>query len=441
MKKFYVVLLVVIAMVFVSSIALAMDVTVGGSVQIRSRDFNTMNFDKDAKVNQVDTQERVIIDVMAKSDNVKGKISLWNDFEDWGRLESNQGNGFGSTTSTTVAGNGGTGGDQTAGHFGFKEAWLSFNLPDIPINVTAGHQYLQLGNGWFLQNKHFGSDAWVVANVTGPNTLAFVNIKVGEGNASNASDDADAYALLDVFKINEDVSVGIDIADVRVRPTTELQNFSLNFNGKFGIVKLMAQADMQAGKVTGGLTEPKFKGNEIVIQGNLGMDPVTINFLLARGSGNKFDRLATEDNKAYINFLDINPRYTFLYEYKLAGAGGGAHQGFNNTTAVSVGAMFAASKSLSLGLDVYYLQATEKMMSPYERAVNGLVNGSTSSDLGFEVDAKVNWKLYDNLSWNWDLGYFKPGAAFKTAPNPATGNAGGKTDAAIGAQGILALKF
>ena len=125
MKKFYV-LLVVIAMVFVSSIALAMDVTVGGSVQIRSRNFNTMNFDKDAKVNQVDTQERVIMDINAKSDNVKGKISLWNDFEDWGRLESNQGNGFGSTTSTAVAGNGGAGGDQTVGTF-----WLQRGMAEL----------------------------------------------------------------------------------------------------------------------------------------------------------------------------------------------------------------------------------------------------------------------------------------------------------------------
>jgi len=417
MKKFYVIL-VVIAMVFVSSIALAMDVTVGGSVQIRSRNFQDFNFDKNAPVNQVDTQERVIIDVMATSDNVKGKISLWNDFEDWGRLESNQGNGFGSTTSTVVSG---ATGSEAAGHFGFKEAWLSFNLPGIPVNVTAGHQYLQLGNGWFLQNKHFGSDAWVVANVTGPNTLAFVNIKVLEGNASHASDDADAYALLDVFKISDDITIGIDIADVRVRPTVELQNFSLNFNGKFGIFKLMAQADMQAGKITGGAVEPKFKGTEIVVQGNIGMDPVTINFLLAQGSGNK---KGETDVKGYVNFLDINPRYTFLYEYKLAGASGAAHQGFSNTTALSLGAMFAASKSVNIGLDVYDLIATEKI-------TNGM--GEESDEIGVEVDAKLNWKLYDNLTWNWDFGYFKPGKAFKTAK--------GTTDACMGAMGILALKF
>jgi hypothetical protein len=294
-------------------------------------------------------------------------------------------------------------------------------LPGIPVNVTAGHQYLQLGNGWFLQNKHFGSDAWVVANVTGPNTIAFVDIKVNEGSAAIASDDADAYAILDVFKINEDITIGVDFADVRVRPTIELQNFSLNFNGKFGIVKIMAQADMQAGKVTGGLTEPKFKGNEVVLQGNVGLDPVTINFLLASGSGNK---IGDTDIKGYVNFLDINPRYTFLYEYKLNTAAGGVHTGFANTTAISLGAMFAVSKSVNIGLDVYDLIATEKILNAV---------GEESDEIGIEVDAKLNWKLYDNLSWNWDFGYFKPGKAFKTA--------NGKTDAAMGAQGILALKF
>ncbi len=58
---------------------------------------------------------------------------------------------------------------------------MSVNLPGLPVNVTAGHQLLQLGNGWFFRSKHFGSDAWVVANQTGNNTLAFVDVKISEG--------------------------------------------------------------------------------------------------------------------------------------------------------------------------------------------------------------------------------------------------------------------
>lgn len=424
MKKFYV-LLAVAVMVCMSSMVFAADVSVGGSVQIRSRDFNDMKFNKnDMSANQVDTQERIIVDVNAKAgDNVKGKISMWNDFEDWGRLDSTQGNGFGNSTATDVVTfNTNTTKATSAGHFGFREAWVSFDLPNLPVNVTGGHQLLQLGNGWFLRQKHYGADAWVVSNQTGPNTVGFVNIKVAEGSAAVASDDADAYALLDVFKLNEDMAVGIDITAVKVRPTQELQNFSVNFNGKVGPVKLMAQADVQSGKITGLPTsQPKFKGYEVVVQGNVLMDPVTINFLLAQGSGSK---TTDTDVKRYVNFLDIDPHYTFLYEYKLATAAGAKNTGFSNTTVISAGAMFAVTKSLNIGLDIYDLMATEKI-------VNG--QGDESDEVGIEVDGKVQWKLYDNLSWNWDLGYFKPGKAYKTAA--------GTTDAALGVQGILALKF
>jgi hypothetical protein len=66
-----------------------------------------------------------------------------------------------------------------------------------------------------------------------------------------------------------------------------------------------------------------------------------------------------------------------------------------------------------------------------EKIRNGMLEDS--DEVGLEVDAKIQWKLYDNLAWNWDFGYFKPGKALKTAA--------GTTDAAMGAQGILALKF
>lgn len=465
MKKFYV-LLAVAVMVCMSSMVFAADVSVGGSVQIRSRDFNNLTFDKNSKGagNQVDTQERIMLDVNAKAGDVKGKISLWNDFEDWGRFESNQGNGFGSGVGTDVISGGTTTpGIKGSGHFGFREAWLNFDLPGIPVNVTGGHQLLQLGNGWFFRSKHFGSDAWVVSNVTGNNTAGFVDVKIGEGLSGRNDDDIDAYAFLDVFKINEDMSVGVDLTILKDRKNgltygasasdvalyaggdTNMQNLGINFNGKLGPVKLAAEVDIQSGKAKAadGLLVPvsdaKFKGNQIVIQGNVPMDPVTINFTVARGSGKKSDD-TSPDVKWYVNFMDIDPHYTFLYEYKTITACGAKNTGFCNTTAVSAGAMFAATKSLNVGLDIWYLQATEKIQSRFD--------DSTSSALGTEIDAKIQWKLYDNLSWNWDIGYFKPGDALKkltatatTAGPPVTLGHDGTNDAVTGIQGILALKF
>jgi hypothetical protein len=413
MKKFLAVFAVLVA-VCLSSIALAADVTVGGAVSIRSRDFNDMKYNKnDHSADQVDTQERIILDVNAKADGVKGKISIWNDFDTWGRLETLQGTAIGSgPTGTTVA---------SPTTIGIREAWINFNVPGLPLNVNVGHQFLQLGNGWFLRNKHFGSDAWVVANVTGNNTAAVVNIKVAEGKSAFGGDDADAYAFLDVFKLSDTAMVGFDFADVRVRPGLELQNVSLNFNGKLGPLNLMAQGDKQFGKVTGGATEPKFDGWEAVVQGNVALDPVAINFLVGQGSGKKS---TDTDNKQYVNFLDIDPHYTFLYEYKLVTAAGAKNTGLSNTRVLSAGVAFDASKSLKLGIDFFNLAAAVKIK-------NG--QGEESDDVGNEIDAKIYWKLYDNLAWNWDFGYFMPGKAFKTAA--------GTTDAAMGATGILTFKF
>ncbi|MDA8422906.1 MAG: hypothetical protein M0Z89_06195, partial [Nitrospiraceae bacterium] len=292
MKKFLAVLAVV-ALVCLSSMAFAADVTVGGSVEIRSRGFSDLGLDKNkpdtTRGDVQDTQERIRLDVNAKAgDDVKGKIELEQDFgtgaQDWGNA-----NGAPLTpTQPYNIGNSST--------LGFREAWLSVNLPGLPVNVTAGHQLLQLGNGWFFRSKHFGSDAWVVANQTGNNTLAFVDVKLNEGLVYTNNDDIDAYVLLDVYKLSDAATVGIDLTlandgrntlgfgGASTKPT-QAQNLGLNFNGKTGPVNLKAEIDLQSGKAKG--NDAKFKGNQIVVQGTMPIDPVTLNFTVARGSGDK----------------------------------------------------------------------------------------------------------------------------------------------------------
>jgi predicted porin len=431
MKKF-VVLLVVVALTCFSAVAFAADVTVSGSIDIRSRDFSVLNLNKDVPAasgtDQRDTQERIRINVDAKAGNdVKGRISIENNWDTWGRVEFPQGNGQNTTTDRGIQGITYPSSDPVRPEI--REAWISFNLPGIPVNVTGGHQLLQLGNGWWFRSMKYGSDAWVVANVTGNNTLAFVDVKAaGDGpiGSTARADDVDAYVLLDVYKISDNHTVGIDFTDVHDRlgalgaPGSDLQNLSLTYNGKLGPVALKAQLDQQMGKVKS-TPEAKFKGNEIVIEGKVPMDPVTINFTVARGSGSK---PTDTDIKSYVNILDADQHYTLLYEYKIPAAGG-IHTGFSNTTAVNVGAMFAASPSLGVGADFWWLQATEDVL-------NGA--GVLESDLGMELDVKVNWKLYDNLTWNWQLGYFMPGDAYKIS---ATKDA----DAATGIQGVLSFKF
>jgi hypothetical protein len=448
MKKF-VVLLVVVAMSCFSAMAFAADVTVGGSYEVRSRDFNNLNqYEKGTDAATAgdtrDTQNRIRIDVNAKAGDVKGKLELESDFgtgsRDWGT-----GNDFVSTL-------GGSGYSTPSTGLGFREAWVNFNIPGIPVNVTAGHQLLALGNAWFFRSMHYGSDAWVVANVTGNNTVAFVNWKVLENNVSY-EDDIDAYVFLDMFKISDKVTVGIDFTQANIRNSNrsgglnnsaKLNNLGLNFNGNFGALKLKFQADQQFGDAgytadwfdPAVTTDSKFKGNELVLQGNVALDPVTINFTAARGTGQKAN---TNDTTAYQTFQDIDPHYTFLYEYKVKTAAGAKNTAFSNTTAFGAGLSVAAMKNLTLGFDYWFLQATDLV------ALNGALDqfstSLTSRDIGQELDLKLNWQLYDNLSWNWVYGVFMPGAAYD---RPATGYVAGVNTSSgniTGLQGVLAFKF
>jgi hypothetical protein len=450
MKKF-VVLLVVVALSCLGTAAFAADIAVSGSVDIRSRDFNDLNLTKDAPAvdagNQRDTQERVRLTVDAKAGDVKGRITIENDWDTWGRLEEKQADASTATSENNTSGHG-------IGHsiLDLREAWINFNLPGIPVNVNVGHQLLQLGNGWFLRNMKYGDDAWVLANVTGANTVAFVDIKAAEFSSAQAND-IDGYALLDVFKLSDTMAVGIDLTNVKDRDAflvggngvgaknLNLQNIGLNFNGLLGPVNLKAELDFQMGKIEtlGGAPEVKFKGNQIVIQATVPLDPVTINFTLARGSGSK---AGDTDIKDMITILDADQHYTLLYEYKIPTPGinvvgaatnpgvnaGSLHTGFDNTSAISLGVSAQVSKSLNVGIDGWYLQSTEDV-------INGL--GESTKKLGDEIDAHINWAMYDNLSWNWQIGYFKPGDAYK---NVVAGVETGK-DAATGIQGVLSFKF
>ncbi|HSQ77937.1 MAG TPA: hypothetical protein VLN91_03510, partial [Nitrospirota bacterium] len=301
MKKF-VVLLAVVAISCLSSAAFAADIAVSGSLDIRSRDFSNLKaVSSDVSDNgaQRDTQERVRLTIDAKSGDVKGRISIENDWDSWGRLEIKQANAATATSEGTY--------DKGLAHsiLDLREAWINFNLPGLPINVNAGHQLLQLGNAWFFRDMKYGSDAWVVANVTGPNTVAFVDIKVAEGD-TGAADDFDAYAFLDVLKLSDTMMVGVDFTNVHDRRAVltapgafalnrdplvpgfnpfkkiNLDNLGVNFNGQLGPVNLKAEADYQFGKAeadgVNNITDAKFKGNQVVIQGNVALDPITINF-------------------------------------------------------------------------------------------------------------------------------------------------------------------
>jgi len=453
MKKVLVVL-VLLAMVCVSSLAFAADVTVDGAVGIRSRDFTFLSLDKDNPTKNVaDTQQRIIINVNAKSGDVKGKISIWDDYDTWGGANG----GFEHSQGTPAGGNG-TSGVTAVGStaIGIREAWVLFPLADTGIFVKGGHQLLQLGNGMFFRSQHYGSDAWVAYRDDGANHLGFVDVKVSEGRsvvattnsagtttatspATANSDDVDAYVVIDTYKINEDTKVGVDLTFAKDRKNvmgfagganpTDAQNLGLNYAGKVGPVKLKAQLDVQSGKaklanLDGTGQDAKFKGNNLYIRGDVPAETIAVNFTIGRGSGPKAGQV---DYNQFVTFLDIDPHYTFLYEYKVPGACGKTNQGFCNTTAANIGAKVSATKNLTIGVDVWLLQSTEKVAD--KKALrDDPTSTATTNALGTELDLAIGWKLADTLSWNWNVGMLTPGAGLGY-------------DSATGVQGILSYTF
>lgn len=451
MMKRIIAVLAVVAMMGVSSIAFAAsDISVSGKIDIRSRDFQNLTLDKNdagTGAQQVDTNQKIQLNVDVKADDVTGKISIENDWDNWSRNESYQANG--ATASP----------DSGDVFLKVREAWIGFKIPDTPIGVKAGHQLLALSNGWFYRAMKYGADAWVVYTDIDKLHLGFVDVKAYEGGSSVNHDDTDAYVLVANLKLSDDMTAGINITDLKARGMGANPDFVANssaafgvdttgffedlnlwnigpfFNAKLGIVDLKAELDIQNGKLKAaeGGDDLKFGGNQIIIEAKAALDPVTINATLARGTGMKQDA----DNKVdqVITLLDADKHYTFLFEYKIPTRAAdstfnfdGKHTGFANVTALNVGVSAKVGNSLTVGAQAWMLQATEKLNYA------GAAADETTKDLGTELDANINWQITKSLSWNWDLGYFSPGKAYNKAD-------GSKGDTATGIQGVLSFKF
>lgn len=446
MKKFLAVL-VVVALTAFSAVAFA-DVTMSGSVDIRSRAINELDLNADTQAGTDRyTQERVRLNMDAKVGDAKGKITIETnpDFENWGGVES---------VNTNMS--------------GLREAWLE--TPFIGGTVLkAGHQFLQLGNGWFLRNMKYGDDAWLLVIPMGNGHAALADAKIT--NVAN-DNDTDFYAGLAVFKVGES-TIGVDVSHVvaakersmvvttPVGPQAitggdvTLNNIGVNAALVVGPVNLKAEVDMQMGDrndvvdpTSGFNTNGKFKGNQIVVQGNLTAGPAAVNFTVARGTGDTYNtvtgRATSADVETIQTFLDIDPHVAVIYEY-LIGQNIGANcspnavgksRGFANTTAVSAGADFKVASNVTVGANLWYLMATEKISQDTTN-----IRLAASDDLGMEIDAKVNWKLNDAVSWNWVVGYFMPGSAYDYTKTVLGIPTVVSADEATAIQGVLSMSF
>jgi len=88
------------------------------------------------------------------------------------------------------------------------------------------------------------------------------------------------------------------------------------------------------------------------------------------------------------------------------------------------------AKWLNVSLDFWMLKAVEKVSI----GNTALTNTNLSDKIGNEIDLVLRFKLYDQLTWNWQIARLMPGKAY----DKAGGVAADDMDAI---QGILSYKF
>jgi hypothetical protein len=164
------------------------------------------------------------------------------------------------------------------------------------------------------------------------------------------------------------------------------------------------------------------------------MDIAKVGLDVAYGTGNSWNDAnviynpsglgTARDNNDHAYATPYNAtsyNYAFLYNDKIGqgvlGTGGGQGLGdgtggfgLANTGYAKLSAGFTPMDKLSAGIDVLWLRASATPIPEQSR------------DLGWEIDANVGVKIYDNLKWDIQGGVFLPGAYY--AFQGRTSNAG-----------------
>ncbi len=310
------------------------------------------------------------------------------------------------------------------------QAWLQY-APGM-WGVKVGHMPLKVGNGIFLHHTYFSDDAIVVfANPTKETHISAIYAKWREGGAGT-NDDTNAYIGIgsystDMFSIGADVTY-VDDQDFRGPTGTvnaHLVNIGLRGDVKVAGLTLRGDAAFQTGEIdkgAGTLTignascagtgDCDFKGYGIIVGADYKLGPAKLTAEFAYGSGD--DNATDSDIDMFITTKGaFQKSYTYVYDYRLAGASGAGWAGIANTTYVKVGASSKLTKALSGMVDVYWLKATEKFIHPNRtHSVTGAPTGPRDDDLGWEIDGKITYSIDRNLKYWVEGGFLIAGEAF-----------------------------
>lgn len=391
MKKTLIIVLSMLFMLGFYASAFAADVTIGGEIRVRG-EFNTnADFDDATADNSSWYDQRVRLSADAQvTPNTKGFIELQtennNDTVIWGTGTS------GATGSYTE-------GNRIGDDLNIRQAYIlhqGSGLLGYNAGIKVGRIPLKLGNSLWYDHTKFGDDAIVLfANPTNELMIGAVDVKLTEGGTT-FNDDSDAYIGLFAYKgpgFNASGDVTYVVDQDFSSDGLGLWNFGLRGETAVAGLTLKGDIEVQTGEADGTSalgTDVDFSGWAALVGVDYALEDVTVGAEFAYGSG---DDDADSDFESFVNTLGPDEQhYTYVYEDRATSAAGGLGTGLTNTWYVKVGADTKINPDLSVGADVYYLEASE-------------TTGSTAEEIGVEVDANLNYKIDKNLVYFVEAGY------------------------------------
>lgn len=312
------------------------------------------------------------------------------------------------------------------------QAWIVYSgqgLFGFNSGLKIGHMPLKLGYGQFFDNTQYGDDALVLfmSPVKGLEFAALTfkgNECLTAGNCRfDNTNDLDGYAGLVTYRWNETNTAGINYTYLNQSDLElKMQNVGLHADGTFGAFGYKAAADIQFGSILD--NEIDFHGYAVSAAANYDFNsmnvPLNVRGSVVYGSGQGDD---DGDIDEFVPFVGNIQNYSFIYEYTHATTASnpsglnsafpsdGHSAGVANTTYANLGVDFYATKDITLSSDAYIFWAskTDAFHTPGHDEI--------SKNAGWEIDAKMKYKVARNLTYQIDAGYFRPDSFFEEAYN------------------------
>jgi len=321
------------------------------------------------------------------------------------------------------------------------QAYVDMTLPNMPVNLKIGRQWYGVGNKLMVDNNYEGvklgykglSLGWakvseggdgttdnVVYDTTDPDLVIADNrdadlyVANYKGKAGALGYDAFGFYYKDQSIEDGDAYIVDHLQFFRNKDAatvTQLMAAGLAANYKAGKISVKGEFDFLTGKDE--IHDLDLSGYNVYANLNYTQnDKLSLGAVLGMGSGDDANETGfTNVNKLrtsgffYITEIwedSIMPDEEGITPQGLGAPNVKAYRELENTTIAQVNATFKLMKSTSVFLSGSYIMASNDIKAD---------DGTLSSDLGTEVDFRIQHNVYKNAFFMLRGGYFIPGDA------------------------------